>query len=404
MEMGGNQQKDVSMFVLVNFFCGPQHGALYKVNLEHGESGETSDGAGVEASPQVLVPVIKFFDKPLDLPKNCLFNGVRFGSCSKLHIMANGQAYPCKPVTTPNSFVFDTDSTSVSGLQRFSPPKNAKHYGVVISAYGMLYYFALPSSSPCISDPSFERYNSTTDLWESLPSCPYKTRMTVTGYAVCYGYILISMYNPRDFAAMAFHIGTQKWLEVKLTESKYLLPFMLGRAVVVDGIIYSLSFTPQEVLAFSFWRESDDICFLGAPLSLRVRKTAKPPSPMMEEVTQNLVHLGGLDFCLVQTGQNEYSLEHQYLCITTFRIREGGGTEIRTLRSSVYQVDLMGSFFLEVNFSFTPDCEDVEPEEDCCPTAPVKSEVESTRMALEDKENKAGVKLYVATSREQLLL
>ncbi|XP_004306828.1 PREDICTED: uncharacterized protein LOC101315376 [Fragaria vesca subsp. vesca] len=392
MEMSTNQQKDISMFVLVSFDSGPYHGALYEVKLEHGESSE--------ASPPVLVPVIKFFDKCLDLPKDCLFEGVRFGSCSKLHVLANGQAYPCKPITTTNSFVFDTDTTSVSDFQHFAQPKKSKPYGIAISAYGMLYYFANRSCSQ-----PFERYVPATNSWESLPSCPYKPkpRMTVAGYAVCYGYILISMYNSRDCGVMAFHIDTQKWLQVKVTDSRH-YPFV-GRAVVVDGTIYSLSLIPDEILAFSFWRDSDDTCYLGAALPLHLWNIAHPPSPMMEDITQNLVHLGGLDFCLVHTGQNESSLENQYLCITTLRIlREGGGTEIRTLRSSVYQVDLMGSFSLEVNFSFTPDCEDVEPEEDCCPTAPVKSEVGSTRMTLEDKENKADPKLYVAAGREQVFL
>nr|XP_011470087.1 PREDICTED: uncharacterized protein LOC105353105 [Fragaria vesca subsp. vesca] len=402
MEMTTNQQKDISMFVLVRFSSGPYHGALYEVKLEHGESSEASVGAAVESPPPVLVPVVKFFDKCLDLPKNCLFNGVRFGSCSKLHILENGHGYPRKRITTNNSFVFDTNTTSVSGLQRFSQPKNSKPFGVVISAYGMLYYFANQSRSP-----SFERYDSATDLWESLPSCPYNTlpnpRMTVSGYVVCYGYILFSMSNSRDRRVMAFHISTKKWHEVKVTDPEH-YPFV-GRAVVVDGTIYSMSLIRDEISAFSFWRDSDDTCYLGASLPLHIWNTAHPPSPMLEYITQNLVHLGGLDFCLLQTGQNEYSLEHQYLCITTFRIiRERGGTEIRTLRSSVYQVDLMGSFFLEVNFSFTPDCEDVEPEEDCCPTAPVKSEVGSTRMTLEDKENKADLKLYVAAGREQVFL
>ncbi|XP_061996545.1 uncharacterized protein LOC133714445 [Rosa rugosa] len=123
---------------------------------------------------------------------------------------------------------------------------------------------------------------------------------------------------------------------------------------------------------------------------------------MREQITQNLVHLGRLDFCLVQTGRNEYSIEHQYLCITTFRIlREGRGTEIRTLSSSVFQVDLMGSGLFEVNFSFTPDCEDVEPEEDYCPTASVKSKSETTGMTSEDELNKADRRLYVATGRQE---
>ena len=86
MEMNANLQTYKSMFVLVRFDCGQYHGALYKVNLEHGESGEASGDAGAESPPHVLVPVMKFFDKPLNPPKNCLFEGVRVSS--KLYLMA----------------------------------------------------------------------------------------------------------------------------------------------------------------------------------------------------------------------------------------------------------------------------------------------------------------------------
>ncbi|XP_061988180.1 uncharacterized protein LOC133706651 [Rosa rugosa] len=403
MEMGANQQEVQSMFVMVRFNRGPYHGAVYKVKLEHGESGEASAGAEVESSLPVLNPVSTFFDKSFELPKNCLFEGARFGS--KLYLMANGHGSPCKPVTTVNSFVCDMNSSS--DLQQFSPPKAAKPFGAVISAYGMLYYFAHPSSSPHIPDPSFERYNPTTNLWESLPSYPYKTLpkpcMEVVGYAVCYGYILFSMYNRKECAVLAFHIGTEKWHQVKITnpsEASSYYPF-LGRAVVVDNIIYAPSFFPDEVIAFSFWRDSDHNCFLGTPLPLMVMDTPHPPSPLMGRITKNLVHLGMLHFCLVQTGRNQCSVEHQYLCITTFRIlREEGGMDVRTLRSSVFQVGMMGSGAFHVNFSFTPDCEDIEPEEQYCPTAPAGSKSESA-LTSEEKGNKDHCRWDVATGKQE---
>nr|XP_011470086.1 PREDICTED: uncharacterized protein LOC105353102 [Fragaria vesca subsp. vesca] len=378
MEINANLQTYKSMFVLVRFYCGQYHGALYKVNLkEHGESGEASGDAGAESPPHVLVPVMKFFDKPLYPPKNCLFEGVRVSS--KLYLMAKENPYYGEPITPTNSFVFDTDPDATS-IHDFPPSKPLKPHGTIISAYGELYYFAHPTCFLRIPDhPSLERYNSATNSWKSLPSWPYETlpnpRMDVAGYAVCYGYILISMYNQKDHAVMAFHIGSQTWHRVKVAKSDY-YPF-LGRAVVVDGVIYSLSFFRGEVLAFPFWRDSDGTCCLDAPLPLYIRRTSNPP--MLGPLTQSLVYLGGLDFCLVKTGENKYSPVHQYLCMTTFRIlSEEGRTEIRTLYSSVFQVDLMGSHFFGVNFCFTSDCEDVEPEEDCCPTAPVTSKVETT--------------------------
>ena len=209
MEIIENQRKDVSIFVVVISCGGSYHGALYKVKLEHVES---SVGAGVESSsfsPQGCEMVVKFFDKDLNLPEDCFFKAVRFGSRPKLHVMVNGHGFMCKPITTNNSFVFDTDT--VSGLQHFSPPKAAKRYGALISAYGMLYYIAGPQCFPRFPDPSFERYNPSTNLWESLPSLPYDSlptthRVEVVGYAVCYGYILFSLYGSRVWVVMAFGI------------------------------------------------------------------------------------------------------------------------------------------------------------------------------------------------------
>ncbi|XP_024198602.1 uncharacterized protein LOC112201880 [Rosa chinensis] len=384
--------KGISVFVLVESHGQPYDGALYEVKLEGKESEEAAGKAGVESPLPVLDPVFEFFDKSLALPKHCLFGGARLDS-SKLYLTANGNPWPHnKRLTTPKCFVFDTvNSNSISALNFqhcISPPKAAKSVSALMSAYGMLYYLACPSCAPEIPKPSFECYDPATNSWRRLPPCPYRTMhgpcMEVLGFAVCYGYILISFYNHNESAAMAFHIDTQKWHPVQVCQSKDAYPFR-GRAVVVDGMIYALSWRQGQVIAFSFSRDSDGNCFLGAAISLQLRNTSHPPSPLRGMRTQSLVHLGTQDFCLIQTGRNEYSIEHQYMRVTTFQIlHKGGARVVRTLHSSVYQVDIKGGYFF-VDFAFTPDCKDIEPEEKDCPIVPVKTESLST---LEDNKSK----------------
>ncbi|KAK9914296.1 hypothetical protein M0R45_038082 [Rubus argutus] len=204
------------------------------------------------------------------------------------------------------------------------------------------------------------------------------------GYAVCYGYILVSMAKERECQVVAFHINSRKWHKVRVSISKeYNYPFW-GRAVVVDNIIYTMSCNLGHVLTFSSWWDSDESSstgrrhYLGTPKSLILSAQAYPPSMLLGWRSQKLVHFGRRDFCLVQTCRSEHAymhtLEYQYLCVTTFRIvGQGREMDIETLRSAVYRVAIEGRG------------DDIEPKEEdyCATTKLTESESESAARNLQ---------------------
>ena len=132
----------------------PHTGFLYEIDLDKLKENE---GKKDEHTQPLLYPVLEFFDKKWEIPKSCLFHGARFGS--KGYILCNEIKFPCRsPLRPTDAFCFDTNDLE-STLQRFSPPKSAKIWCVVISAYGKLYYLAYPSCYPNVKKDSFERYD-----------------------------------------------------------------------------------------------------------------------------------------------------------------------------------------------------------------------------------------------------
>ncbi|KAL6281182.1 hypothetical protein ACE6H2_018063 [Prunus campanulata] len=111
--------------------------------------------------------------------------------------------------------------------------------------------------------------------------------------------------------------------------------------------------------------EGDFACSLSAPLRLQGLEVQGGPFTCGDKQTEYLVHLGNHDFCHIRTAQNNEIYCHQYLCITTFQIVVGeGGSCIKTLDSTVFHVDVSGSGTFYITFSFAPECEDFEPEEE----------------------------------------
>ncbi|PRQ60258.1 putative transcription factor C2H2 family [Rosa chinensis] len=389
-----------SILIMVKFDMDDSFsGAIYEIKLDQLqplEHGKSVGGFNTDPSTlPMLKPVAELFGKGWKTEELFLFDCARIGSLSKLYVLVN--QIPCpylKPVTPEYAFAFDKSLVS----ELISPPKTTKQYCLVISAYGMLYYLAQPLCFPQIQEPSFERYDPASDSWESLPPFPDysldQAQTEITGYAVCYGYILLSMQTEKKYEAVAFHIHSRTWHKVKTSpENPYYYPFY-GRAVVLGSTIYALAHNLDLVLVFSFWWDSDkdgDIVkrrhFLGTPLSLLITAKCHPPRRLLGDRTQNLVHLGGRYFCVVQTGQNIDSSEYQYMCATTFRIAgDGQEMHIKTVRSSVFRVAIEGNDEFEVQFSFTPDCNDIEPVEEqyCVSSALVERESAWTSDVKED--------------------
>nr|XP_028948697.1 uncharacterized protein LOC108172743 isoform X2 [Malus domestica] len=83
-------------------------------------------------------------------------------------------------------------------------------------------------------------------------------------------------------------------------------------------------------------------------------------------VTESLVHLGELRFCLLQTFFCSRGRGFQPLWITTLEIVNDGSGErcIKTLCSVGRDIDIQISGGFELGYCFTPQFKDLEPEED----------------------------------------
>ena len=367
-------QREPKSILVFGSFRVRHFGALYEIELEKFEKLEENEGRDEYTLP-LLDRLLECFDKKWEIPKFCIFHGAKLGS--KVYIILNKINAPhMPPFRPPDAFFFNTNDLE-SNVQRFSPPKSPKTWGAVISAYGKLYNLQDSPCYPYIHNPSFERYDPTHDSWETLPPYPgysyehYRTQ--ITGHAVLYGYILVSLMSKKGCLMAAFHIATKTWHQVKVSESmKEICDGFWGRAIVLDNTIYALSSDLFEVLVFSFgWEPSDEddfgrshyqspiVCLFLDPLTL-----ARVPIPFDSVRTQNLVHLRQRDFCLLQTGRNEYVGDYQFLLVTTFRIvGEGEELSIETLKSRVFRLSLDIERDFDLDFCFTRDCEDIEPEE-----------------------------------------
>ncbi|BBH03858.1 alpha-N-acetylglucosaminidase family / NAGLU family [Prunus dulcis] len=242
-----------------------------------------------------------------------------------------------------------------SGIKQ-KPPKGPRPFGALVSAYGKLYYLASPKCDSSLPEPFFEMYDPSIDRWDEVPcSYPficehwaeYWDDLDIVGYVVCYGFILFSMCD--------------------LNQSR------------------------AQVMAFDM-DEGDEgctACSLSKPLILPGLEIID--WPFKYGLTEYLVHLGNHDFCHVRTGEQKNCTDRQYICITMFQIVVGeGGSHIKTLNSTICAVDVKDSISFLLNFSFSPESDDFEPEDErmtAMKARSIKAEITSTKKA-KQQENR----------------
>ncbi|KAM1715243.1 hypothetical protein ACFX12_025751 [Malus domestica] len=360
-----------SVFVLAGSCQPPYKGKLYEVEIRQGSEGT---GGATHIAKQ---PVARFFDQEgLLFSRQAVLHGASICSPStpsKLYMLLNNLPMPLgpPPSMTPDSlkgYVYDTQSMSWG---TFRSPKSSKPIGTMIAAYGKLYYLASPA---CLvyemPSPPFERYDPGADRWETLPILPSKPVYCeeIVGYAVCCGYILVSLYGSKGFRFMAFHVTREKWYPVKSEvprRDRCGYPFR-GRAVVVGDSIYASSNRCGDVIEFNF---NSTTYSVSRPLTLPGLKchTESVHCDPTRRRTDYFVHLGGSDFCLVQTAMESCRSDCQPLWVTTFRIvvASGGGSYIETLHSTACDVDIGGaSFHIRYSFAKDEECDGVGPVEE----------------------------------------
>ncbi|PRQ16071.1 putative F-box domain, kelch-type beta propeller, F-box associated interaction [Rosa chinensis] len=174
---------------------------------------------------------------------------------------------------------------------------------------------------------------------------------------------------------MAFDVTRKQWHEVQLWLPASGDHRFSGRAVVVGDTIYTFKISSNSVVAYNFWWDLDqegDVTFYISPQpdleGLHINKAflVQTGRYKFTETRQGyLVHLGNLDFCLVQNRFKKHRADReQKLCITTFQVvvddERGGKHIIKTLHSTLCEVDSL----IHLGFSFTPDCDDFEPTEE----------------------------------------
>ncbi|KAM1080924.1 hypothetical protein TB2_015176 [Malus domestica] len=364
--------------MLMNFIPRPFGAALYELKIN--QAGEIMGGE--TCGP--LEPVHWFFDPkkssefPVPVPDYIILDGVRYGSPSKLYLLPiPGRDRDMVPDEERHYlYTFDTETKS---LEQIKGPREFKRSSILISGYGKLYHLTDPASFPLITNPSFECYNPKKDIWEPLNPFPKYGQKTgpsyveVMGYAVCYGCILISLYGfgPSEF--VLFHIASETWHPVyvptvddDMTGTKP-YPSFVGRAVIVNDVIYAASTVSGVILSFSLGMDSDP----SGRILFTVKNLFKFPEftsflELDNTITESLVHLGELRFCLLQTVFCSRGRGFQPLWITTLEIVNDGSGErcIKTLCSVVRDIDIQISGGFELGYCFTPQFKDLEPEED----------------------------------------
>ncbi|KAM1098122.1 hypothetical protein EV1_015409 [Malus domestica] len=367
------ERPTASVFMLMNFIPRPFGGALYELKIN--QAGEVMEGE--TCGP--LEPVQWFFDPkkssefPAPVPNYIVLDGVRFGSPSKLYLLPIPDRDMVPNEDRQHLYTFDTETKS---LEQIEGPRAFKRSSLLISAYGKLYNLTDPASFPFMTNPLFECYNPKKGIWEPLnpfPKYGEKTGLSyvkVMGYAVCYGCILISLYGfgPSEF--VLFHIASETWHPVyiptvddDMTGTKP-YPSFVGRAVVVNDVIYAASTVSGVIISFSLGMDSDP----SGRILFTVKNLFKFPELMSfiernNAITKSLVHLGGLRFCLLQTFKG---WDFQPLRITTLEIVNDSSGErcIKTLCSVVRDVDVQISGGFTLGYCFTPQFNDLEPEED----------------------------------------
>ncbi|XP_034210165.1 uncharacterized protein LOC117623334 [Prunus dulcis] len=134
-----------------------------------------------------------------------------------------------------------------------------------------------------------------------------------------------------------------------------------GRAVVLGNRMYASSKAFAVVLEFFFDCEAYS---LTPKLVFPRLKRMHLANMDIGVQTEYLVHLGGWDFCLVQSAYDYKRIDRQPLWITTFRIivGSGGSSNIEILHSTLRDVYIHNAWRFLVDLSFTPDCKNSERE------------------------------------------
>ncbi|PQQ09479.1 uncharacterized protein Pyn_28674 [Prunus yedoensis var. nudiflora] len=119
-------------------------------------------------------------------------------------------------------------------------------------------------------------------------------------------------------------------------------------------------------MAFTVKMDEDDeghiACSLSKPLILPGLEIID--WPFKYGLTEYLVHLGNHDFCHVWTGEQKNILIVSIFVSPCFKFVGEGESHIKTLNSTICAVDVKDSISFELNFSFSPESNDFEPEDE----------------------------------------
>lgn len=385
---GGGSKR---ILIIVDFLKSTESGVMFEVNVSQGKV--TRGGSGLQNIPS-LKTVASLFDTGDELvvqKKGFIGLAKIFSSSrSKLFIfLDDGLDWPLKlnqfpPPINGSLHAFDVDKSSLVPLQSSVIGKTSSY---VISAYGKVYYFVSPASWPWISGLPFTSYDPNNNTWDSLPNfplcfhfststsytspepyfSPYRSELEIIGYAVCNGFIILSMSGGWELdnnMSFAYGVHCKRWFAVQYCNSAH-YPFR-GRAVVIGNTIFALSKAHGEVIAFSVGEDYNDAA--GVVLSLStptlvpwVNRWFQPlvggPVEHGEQVeqTEAIVHLGDMNFCLLQTALPAQHHDRQSLYITSFEIlNEGGSWVINAIDSTIRNVNPEGCGRFLLKFCFAP--------------------------------------------------
>lgn len=288
--------------------------------------------------PPLIQPLMKFPEGDWKPPVTML-SAARLFNCSSLYLLADYSTlnFRVELRETKEAFMLDMQTQALAN----SNLPNGEN-GCILSAYDKIYHIAAPEFPSSFS--VFEQFDVDTKSWIRLPDCPVGNSSTFQGFAVVEGVILVSLYCTTDFV-LGYNIRLAHWFKVPICPSPS-YPFLVprsfcGRAVTIGHTLYALSENSREVLAYTFTIIGGQRCFLGSPFSCYVR--AFP----VVTLDQQLVHLGNLDFCLIQRF---HDCGLQKFGITTFQIRLKGGMHIRREYRSVFDAGQMEPLRMRLSF------------------------------------------------------
>ncbi|XP_050377765.1 uncharacterized protein LOC126795001 [Argentina anserina] len=347
---------------MLNLGGGSRYGhSLYEV--------KTKGGKILGKGGEFLEPVSKLFDTSNPhVRQDHILAATRFNSRTKLY-MLQYEGYSNCSTRKNYSYQAHTFDIMTRELKPFKPPEQHKTAALLISAYGKLYHLAQPSAFEYgMPDPAFEVYDPHAGSWKRCSPFPrYGNKdwssSNIRGHAICYGCILVSVDEPPESPLWVYHVTLDKWSEVKIPikeDSDYIYYTFAGKAVVIDDTIYAISGI-EEVITFSLMMKQmadGSIEYsVNKPRQLHGLRTCFFMDSDCYKRSECLVHLGGLNFCLLQSIMKYYN--RQRVWITTFDIiYKEGKRRIRTLDTTMREIDIncLGRFRIESGF--TLECEE----------------------------------------------